>query len=81
MSLNQQETAPTSEQAAATREDLVKFYDEYIPVLQKQLEYETLKTKIATEQAKHKQAVVAMAQMGAPEKLPKVDQDRVEKTS
>lgn len=64
MSENQQ---ITEQQAAENREKLATFYDEMIPVLEKQLKYQQLQTSIAVERAKQKQAEVAMAQMGAPE--------------
>lgn len=78
---NQEEREPTPQELNEYRESMKKFYDQQIPMLKKQREYETLLADIEEARAKRITMNIRIAQMmaGPPEAPSKEEQEEMMK--
>jgi len=60
----------TPKEVAARKAELIKFYDEQIPFLKKQIEYEELLTGIEDSRTRRAMARMRYMQIMAPEQVP-----------
>lgn len=76
---NQEEREPTPQELNEYRENMKKFYDQQIPMLKKQKEYEGLLADIEEARAKRIAMNIRIAQMmaGPPEAPSKEEQDEM----
>ena len=67
---NQRQAEPTEEEIKAYRASMKKFYEEQIPLLKKQQEYEGLLADIEEAKAKRVSFTLRIAQMLTPAEAP-----------
>lgn len=64
--VNESQAEPTEAEVKAYRESMKKFYDDQMPLLKKQNEYEKILAEIEESRAKRMSFTIRMAQMMAP---------------